>query len=178
MGEQVTEADVIVSGVPPRMLDKYTCRFKKAEFKPSNSGNPMVTVESEIVRPATKTIGGKTYALDSLTIRDYFPITVLENGKVDEEKTKKARGRYLQFRKAIGLNPSFDPDAPGEKDIENVVVDRILDSKEEHHMRQKDDGSGLEPIIDEATKQPLSKGWSIVPKEIIGRSSVEVNRPY
>lgn len=160
--------------VPPRMTDKYTLRVKEASPKPSNAGNPMVTLKCEIVKPTTITVDGQQYALDQLPVNYYFPL----KGDSDD-KTERMRADYFEFREKMGLNPDFEPDNPDVSDLDGLVFEAILSSSDDIVQRQGP--NGYEKVIDEATGKPISRGFKINANkgvDILGRSTFVPQNPY
>ena len=163
---KVTEQDVILTVVPPRMKDRYTLRVKSAEFGPSkSSGNPMLTLECEIIDPLIKVFDNKEYALDQLRVMYYFTTKVI-NPKDDESeaamitRSKIAKGRLRELHKRLGLDPDFDDENYDIKVWDNVCFFAIVDSKEKIAQRQDPTTGKYEALVD-GDKKPIKQGWEI-----------------
>lgn len=73
----------------------FTNRIVGASFGPSkNSGNPMITVNTEVVTPAEVEIDGKQVTVAGVKCTNYYTTTVFgTDGVVDEDKTASQRLR-------------------------------------------------------------------------------------
>lgn len=83
---------------------EFVNRIVGASFGPSkNSGNPMITVNTEVVTPAEVEIDGKQVTVAGVKCVNYYVTTVLgTDGVVDEDKTASKR---LQL---------YNPENPGD----------------------------------------------------------------
>lgn len=121
------------------MFPTDTCFFNRildVKFAPSNAGNPMVTIETEIVHPNEYDIAGEIINISGVKVSTWYPIKVLENGEVNEEKTKEAQDKYTrlildlfpteQARHTINWN---NPDISGIKGL--VVMTHMADDEQE-----------------------------------------------
>lgn len=82
----------------------YTNRVVGAEFGPSsNSGNPMVTLDTEVVQPAEVEIAGEQVNIAAVKAKYYIVTSVVnEDGSLNEEKTAKARERAKEILTNLG----------------------------------------------------------------------------
>lgn len=107
----------------------YINRVTTATFGPSkSSGNPMITLELEIVSPRSKDVGGEEIELAGVKCKHYLTIKVLPPDNASdkelayaEEASKDALGRCKEFYamafpddpdRATSLNPE-NPDLTG-----------------------------------------------------------------
>jgi len=75
----------------------YSARITGASFSPSKgSGNPMITLNWEMVSPATKMVGDKEVSLTGIKLKDTYHTTkVLDGTEVVADKTEAARARVF-----------------------------------------------------------------------------------
>lgn len=88
---------------------EYANRITGASFSPSkSSGNPMVTVECEVVTPQEVEVGGEQVNIAGVSTTNYFVTTVIDpkTKTVDEEATAKKRGQFREFWEKCGLDSS------------------------------------------------------------------------
>lgn len=85
--------------------DNYILRCKAAKFGPNSNGNPMVTLEWEIVNQEPKQIGDQLIDFDGVTIYQYSVLKVVA-GDDQEEATKKAFARYAELLERCGMDIS------------------------------------------------------------------------
>jgi len=91
----------------------YIVRVCKAEFSESkSSGNPMITVEFEVVAPEVKEIAGEEVSLSGVKVKQYYTTTVFDNQEVDSAKTKNARERINAFYHLIDPEAVVDFENP------------------------------------------------------------------
>lgn len=92
----------------------YSNRVIKATFGPSNSsGNPMITLEMEVVSPSSKEVAGVAYNIAGCKTKSYYSVNGYDDaGELDAEKTSNARKRIKNLYIAFGLTPPTDYDAP------------------------------------------------------------------
>lgn len=118
--------------------NQYTIRFTDEKNSPSKStGNPMVTLEAEIVFPETivSPFTGETLEIAGAKIKPiYMSLQVkdLETSAIDTTKTQQAIDRYTDFMKKCGLDipeEGIDNENPV-MGFKGKVVDVILDSEE------------------------------------------------
>lgn len=86
----------------------YIIRVCKAEFGQSkSSGNPMITVEFEVVAPETKEVAGQEVVFSGAKTTQYYPTTVFDGNDIDTEKTKSARKRLFNTNPNDTENPGL-----------------------------------------------------------------------
>lgn len=91
----------------------YSNRVLKATFGPSNSsGNPMITLEMEVVTPASKEIGGAEYNIGGCKTTNYYSVNGYIDGELDKDKTANNRKRITELYANFGLTPPTDFDSP------------------------------------------------------------------
>lgn len=147
----------VAGQVPPMMTDAYVLRIINTDNKPSkSSGNKMVTLEVEIVRPEKITRSGVPYVVSGLKTKYYFTVQSQKGAK----ETKVCQKAYYEFRKLMGVTPDFDSESPEHEDLRGLGFKAILHSQERVATRVEENGQRVQ-IVDESTGQPLSKGWEI-----------------
>jgi len=94
--------------------DNYANRIVEAEFVESKrTGNPMIHFKCEVVTPATVGINGKEVNIAGVETDQYYIVTTLEGGKVNEEKTAGNRERLETLWTNCGQDFSkFNPENP------------------------------------------------------------------
>jgi hypothetical protein len=81
-------------------------RILKANFSPSNKGNPQIALELEVIAPTIYNISGVDVDISGVKARQYMGVTIMDledKDKIDMEKTKKARKRVTTFFKSMGI---------------------------------------------------------------------------
>lgn len=117
--------------------NQYAVRFTDEKASPSKStGNPMVTLEAEIVAPDTivSPFTGETLEIAGYKIKPVYMSLQAKNedGSVDKEKTQQAVDRYTDYMKRCGLDvpeEGIDTENPV-MGFKGKVIDVILDSEE------------------------------------------------
>lgn len=88
--------------------DNYVVRVTDESFGPSkSSGNPMITLEFEVVSPEEVQVGTGTYTVVGVgNIRRYYPTIVYADaeGTVDTEKTANAQERVRELYRLFGMD--------------------------------------------------------------------------
>ena len=103
-------------------------RILKAAFSPSkSSGNPMITLELEVTVPTIYNVGGQDVDISGVKSKYYVTTTVLDKeqeGKIDTDKTKKARKNATKLLTSLGVDVGeLDPDEVGQGvDWNNIDV--------------------------------------------------------
>lgn len=100
------------------MFPKDSCyqnRCMDITFSPSkSSGNPMLTINCELVAPTTVEVGEDIVDITGIKTTNYMTVTAFEDdGKtVDENKTKESRAKVKEFlaMMKVGGKPVIDPE--------------------------------------------------------------------
>jgi hypothetical protein len=154
------KSDIVSKQCPPYLSDAYDLRVVKATFAPSKkSGNPMITLGLEIIRPQSIERDGKTYDLTSL--EPVMRLMLWQTDKFD------GLGDAKKFLETLGLPLVIDTENPDLKPYEGLCFRAFLGSEEITKKKvtgKNPDGSvKWEPILDEETKQPIKMGWQLKP---------------
>lgn len=81
----------------------YTNRIVGATFAPSNKGNPMITLDTEVVQPAEVEIAGEQVNIAAVSAKYYIVTAVMnEDGSLNEEKTAKTRESAKEILTNLG----------------------------------------------------------------------------
>ena len=160
------KSDAIQSGNVQLPYNRYTLRIKDANYGLSkSSGNPMFTLDCEIVSPQTVELAdGKVGAIDGIRITHYLSIT------------EKSMANYLETCKRLGV-PDQLPD--GDFDAASLQLDKTpfvgvqfdaICSSQERELRQRPKpGQRVgDPIVDSEGK-PIKSGWDYRINEILGK---------
>lgn len=160
--------DSIKLQVPPAMRDRYVIRCTEHKFGPNSNGNPMITIQWEVVGKPNKTgsvdtslkRGDQEYQIAGLTVNaSYF--TLIKG---------KALSMYVDFWEKANPGNQFegvDEENPDRSFLDNLLMEAILSSTtqemrkeltEEEKKAKKDAGEAPlgEPITDEDGK-PLTR---------------------
>lgn len=107
----------------------YICRVVETSFSPSkSSGNPMITLVSEIVLPDTKEIAGQQVNIAGVKCQpQYYTTKTIEGGEVDEDKTEAAYRRvfYSDHSEKPSLYQLLGFDGSKE-DVENPNIKQLV----------------------------------------------------
>lgn len=117
--------------------NSYAIRFLEETHSPSRStGNPMVTLNAEIVHPETivSPFTGETLEIAGAKLKPvYLSLqSKKEDGTIDTKATQEAINRYTDYMSKCGLSvpeEGIDPENPV-MGFKGLVVDAILDSEE------------------------------------------------
>ena len=117
--------------------NRYAIRFIDEKHSPSKStGNPMVTLEAEIVHPETivSPFTGETLEVAGSKVKPIYMSlqSKKEDGSIDTKATQEAVDRYTDFMQKCGLEvpeKGIDPENPV-MGFKGKVVDAILDAEE------------------------------------------------
>lgn len=176
------EADTAFSFKDRLPTDRYTCRVIGLKYEPSKgSGNPMVTVDCELCLPETVNVNGAQKEIAGKeTSPLYFPLINLVDGERDDKASSVSMNRYLQFMSKLQLPTEVDDENP-DLSYTGIVFDAICGAEEsvrtkEATPEQKAKGQKGDEIKDENGKS--IKSYRIKITEVLGRSSVVINRPY
>lgn len=170
---------------PPAFRDRYIIRCVDESFGPSSKGNPMITLEWELCgyqKPdgsLSETIvrNGQTYMIaGKRNINTYH--TLMEG---------PAGQNYIEFREKLKLpiddidenNPPLDHKgivASAILSAEDLIQRKALTEEEKEELKKSGKPPLGEPILDEDGKEIHT--YRIKIDQILGRSSVEVNRPF
>lgn len=156
------------ASVPPNFRDRVSVRINKAKFAPSGKGDPMLTLECEIVHPNEITVDGQKYVLDSQGFTLYPILKDERKGKMPQSFLATA----LDFNERLGLPREFDTDTLAEKAssiYEGIVFEILLSSQEDVRQRKNPDTGEYEAIKDDNGK-PMTRGfkWNAQLGEVLG----------
>ena len=157
--------------IPPHFQDLCVFRILKAEYKKSQSENPMIVWKLELIKPLEVELDGFIYNLDGTLFPNIY--IVLKSAKQDNEGFVKN-----VLHPKLGLPEELNMDNPNTEQYEGIIFEAMLYSRED--IAQRRNAQGEYEVIKDANGKPVSKGWKwfFDPKEIIGLSTVELNRPY
>jgi len=122
----------------------FVNRIISAKFAPSNSGNPMITIESEVVQPETYNVGGQDINIAGVKVKSYYTCKVMEGDVVNEEKTAQARSRVFvsanpeqpSLWDKLGLDGSKeDPENPNVKQLEGICFYAQMSSRPDEQRK-------------------------------------------
>jgi hypothetical protein len=140
------------------------CRIVGASFGPSNSsGNPMVTVETEIVTPEEVEIDGEMVTISGVKAKNYFVTEV----KDDAEKTTKRRETFQHFWSVIlEIKEPINWDNIDTKPMLGKLVMTFMEPEEEERRadptaaeRAKDKNAKGKVLINPKTRRPMVNYW-------------------
>ena len=149
----------------------YIVRVCKAEFGESkSSGNPMITVEYEVVAPEVKEIAGDEVTLSGVKTIVYYTTTTFDGQEVDTLKTKNARARLTAFYKLVDPELVIDFENPDTKVLLGKafyaqMYPEIKEQRKEPTMAQIESAKtkNIRPegdvMLHPLTRQPLISYW-------------------
>jgi len=107
--------------------DNYIVRIAETKFGASKrTENPMVTLDLEVVSPETFQVGSETVTAAGTPLKHYLVTGVTG----DEEKTKAARARAVEFFDKLKIDHStIDWDNPDLSALTNVTMWVLLSAK-------------------------------------------------
>ena len=141
--------------------DNYILRVLDEGFAPSkSSGNPMITLETEVHSPSEIEIAGQPVTVAGLKIKRYLPTQVIENGELNIDKTQKAAKRLETEYKLFGLSfDGFNPENPTLGFKGKLVHARLYSKKTEQRKaptaEQRAAGKLGDVIVNPITNQPV-----------------------
>ena len=106
----------------------YVNRITEVLFGPSNrTGNPMVTVNMEVISPDEVEVGGTLYNIAGVPTKNYYTTQT-----DDEEKTANARKRLTDLLTILGLDTSalnWDNLGPQVQELKGKLVLTMMSSQ-------------------------------------------------
>lgn len=166
----------------PFNTDNYIMRVMEEKFGPSSKGNPMVTLDFEMATESME-VAGVEYTISGNKTRQWYPVTVLEDGVVNPDKTAKARARLVEVYTKFGLDASninWDNPELGFKtklvhvrgyNKEEAVFKTPTKEQLEKGQRQGD------ALVNPVTGQPVMKNVFAI-GEIYGLAPEDANKPF
>ena len=142
-------------------------RIVGASFGPSNnSGNPMVTVNTEIVTPEEMEIDGEMVTLSGVKARNFF---VVKNLK-DESKTTEARKNFEElWSKILEIKDPINWDNIDTKKMLGLCVWVFMESEEEERRsdataaeKAKNPRAEGKILINKRTGKPMVNYWPTI----------------
>lgn len=157
--------------------DNFILRCMDNQFSQSkSSGNPMISLELELVSPAEYEIGAEgTFTIAGIKLTQYFPTQVLnaETKEVDTEKTAAAQARIKDLYEKFGLDFSdFNPENPV-LDFKGRLVwasmyDKVTEQRKSPTAEQLKAGKRQgDVLINPVTKLPMIRHEPAI-SEILG----------
>ncbi len=164
--------------------DRYVVRCTDEEFGESkSSGNSMITRTWEIVHPDSVVINGETKTIAGLEVKQYLPTLCFDkDGERDDEKSDKSLARLRDENSNLGLPCEIIDDENPELVCKGVIADAILSSEKSKQyksptLEQVAQGKKFgDPIKDDAGKDVIVHRIKL--DSILGRSNMEINKPY
>jgi len=82
----------------------YIARIVGATFAPSSKGNPMLTLNFEVVSPQEKEVAGEMVSLAGVKAKKYYVTSALdESGDVDVEKSERCVETINKLADSLGI---------------------------------------------------------------------------
>lgn len=177
----VSKSNVVRQGNFQVPKGRYICQVVDATFNPqNNSGNPMVTLDCEIVSPSpvaladgsSAEIAGKKFQIHLVLTGELQP---------DGKSYKGPISNVLDLHDKLGIAGDLDTENPPLDSYRGVSFAAILDSEEEVALQRRLPGEKVgKPILDD-NNQPVKLGWklkTVWPNAILGKVEGSANRPY
>lgn len=146
-------------------------RILGIKFAPNNNGNPMLTVECEVVAPTVYEVGGEEIEITGVKTKSYLTSTILDNGVVDEDATKKARKKITEdFLKPLGIDGESvnwnNPDLESKLRGKVVLTQMACETQEQRKTPNKVE-------IEKAKKEGRKPEGEIQKHPVTGRALVQ-----
>jgi hypothetical protein len=146
--------------------DIYRLRVLSAVFGQSSKGNPMITLEWEILSDKdgndSVQIGDRKVTIAGKRITQWFPVLVKDaDGNTDQHKTGLAQGRVFDLYEKCGHQlDEIDENNPDVRILVNCVVEAVLYSAENTKFKdptpeQRAAGARVGDVIKDANGQPV-----------------------
>ena len=173
------------SAIPAAFRDRYVIRCIGQEFTTSSKGNPMIVLEWEVcgyqngegILQETITKSGKEYMIAGRRgINQYY--TLIPGFPAQS---------YFEFREKMGLpindideeNPPMDHEglvANAILNAEQTIQRKALTDEERETLKEEGKPQVGEPILGDDGKPII--GYRVKIDMILGRNSIEINRPF
>jgi hypothetical protein len=159
----------------------FVNRIVGASFGPSKgSGNPMLTINTELVSPQEYEIDGEQVVVAGVKATNYFVTQVNKpDGTIDEEKTANCRANLADPTKGLWVKLGLDPNTINWDNIDTkpllgkLIYTMMSPDKEEKRANPtaaelaKDKHAEGKVLRNPVTNQPLVNYWPKV-REIFG----------
>jgi len=188
METQDTEKVVYGVGAPPSYDGVAIIRVKSAVHKPARSGNPVIEVKLEILKPEKEKslFDGKTYVFDSAELMMFVLLWDLDkNGKVLQNGLSWLNEVFLP--QILGIEGKFNPEAPlyhEEKNptgikLEGLCFEAVVKTEERITQRRLPNGQ-YEPLKD-MQGNVIKSAWqwkTVNVGDILRLAEAETNRAF
>lgn len=137
---ELTKTEAVKLGVPPAFRDRYVIRCTDKKFGPNSKGNPMVTLNWEVVGYPNNTgsvdteitRNGQAYQIAGLRVQpSWFTLVA-----------GKALQSWIEFYEAAngpGSFTSVDPENPNIEFTEGLVMEAVLYTQEQVQRKELTD---------------------------------------
>lgn len=168
--------------------DTYILRCIDEKVAPSNnSGNPMVTLEWEIVNQAPKPVGDKLIEFDGIKFNSYHVLKCVDPALSPEEREEKTQKYFMQYQDRIlekcGIDCSQGWDDENPPSVKGKIVHASVYGQERKSFKSptpeqqaKGDKVG-DVMIDPVTNKEVVI-FNPTIEQIFGIADVQVSRPY
>ena len=162
----------------------YIIRCTEEKFGPSkSSGNPMITLNFEVVAPEEVIVKGEAYNIAGARVSPmYLTTQSMKDGEVDVEKTSAAAGRIEKMYNAFGLDFStFNPENPtlgfkGKEVFAALYADEDVVRKDPTPEQLKRGEQG-DPQVNPVTGKDRIQYFTKI-DEIFGLAKKDPTKPY
>jgi len=163
--------------------DNYILRCISEKVAPNSNGNPMVTLEWEIVNQEPKRIGADLFEFDGIKVTSYSVLRVMEGEDAEDKSNNCFRQYQERFLIPCGIDVSEGWDDENPPSLKGKVVYAGCYGKEQPSYKtptdeQKAQGKKVGDIL----KDPIT-GKDVITyvpqiERIYGLFDGEVSRPY
>lgn len=168
----------------PFPKDNFILRCTDEAFGQSSSGNPMITLDFEIISPETVDVGTALVNVSGVQIRKWYVTKNFDGDTINIDKSAKSAEALKALYKAFGLDAeNINPDNPV-LGFKGKCVHALLYGKQEEQTKSPTSAQLAEGkrkgdvIIDPVTKLPMVQ-YSPQIDTIYGLAQVDAsNRPY
>jgi hypothetical protein len=163
--------------------DNYIIRCIESSFAPNSNGNPMVTLEWEVVNQEPKQIGEDLVEFDGVKFRSYHVIKTVGDDETAEQNSVKAFNRYGELLQKCGIDVSegYDdenPPMPKGKVVHATVYGKEQASFKSPTPEEKAKGQKVGSILKDPITGKDVVNYQPTIEQIYGVYDGEVKSPF
>ena len=138
--------------------DNYVLRVTNASFAPSkSSGNPMITLDVEVVSPEIVEIDGKQVTVSGVSLKHYLTTQVMDGENINAEKTAACAARIEELFGKLGLDFSaFNVENPDTTVFENLKFWALLKADKSEKRKQPTAEQKAKKELGDIIKDPIT----------------------
>lgn len=138
--------------------DNYVARVTNVVFGPSKgSGNPMITLDLEVVSPDVVQVGDKNVTVAGVGLKHYITTQVMDGENINAEKTAACASRIQELYEKLGLDFStFNAENPDTSVFENMKIWVLLKSDRSEKRKAPTAEQAARKELGEIIKDPIT----------------------